>query len=186
MVAVTPKRPPQRFSRAHFATRLVRIAELVGYTEADGAALAATRDLIAPRIPAIADRAQRLLAAQPEIAAYLAPPAHTCFDGSGGGFREWLEVAVEGKLDESLAEYLTDVGRVHTKRAGRSAVRVNARYLVAAMSLVEQAIVGELDRRVRNRRELMRAVPAWSKLLTIHLDLMLAVYGSAESNPHWY
>lgn len=186
MVSAAKRRPPERLSASYFSTRMMRMAAFVGYSAADGEVIAATRGLIAPRAAAIADGVHGALAAEPETSFYLADNEPTCFDDGHAHFRTWLATALGAALDDALAEYLTAAGRAHTKRGGRTAGRISARYLVAAMSLVQAAVTAELARGLRRKRDLGRAVSAWHKLLTIHLDLMLAVYGRAEGNAHWY
>ena len=58
--------------------------------------------------------------------------------------------------------------------------------MVVAIGFVAAALPPLLEEAIADRRELVATIAAWDKLLTIHLDLFLAVYGSAASNPHWY
>lgn len=98
----------------------------------------------------------------------------------------WLRMAIEAPLDEPLAAYLAGIGPAHTRRGGSPAAPVRGRYLVVTMSFVQTALIGLLDPAIADRGELLRTIAAWNKLLMIHLDLFLAMYGSAEGNPHWY
>lgn len=173
-----------------FNRRLAATRELVGYTEGDEARVHATRATVLASADAIADSVYRHLLSHPETAVHLTLPdgrpdrAHLA--ARTDSLKAWLQTLVEAPLDERVVSYAAGVGRAHTRRGGKSPRRVNGRYLVVTMSFVLAAVAPLLEEAIADRRELVETIVAWNKLLTIHLDLFLAVYGSAEGNPHWY
>jgi hypothetical protein len=186
-------RPKGRRARQQFAARLAATCALIGYTEEDGARVRATGEVIRAHAGAVADVVYEQLLSRPETA------VHFVRDGSRGGrggrayvaersdaLQAWLRLAVEAPLDEELAAHLAGIGRSHTARGGDPGVRVKGRFLLAAMSVVQAALADVLAREAESPREAARTIAAWNKLLMVHLDLLLAVYGAAEGNPHWY
>ena len=181
--------PRGRRSKQSFAQRLQSTRDLVGYTAQDEVRVRATGDLLLPHADVIAGAVYDYLLSHPETAVHF-----TQADGRPDrdhlmirteSLAVWLKRAITDPLDEPLSGYLAGIGRAHTRRDG-SAARVHGRYLLATMSFVQTALVGLLDPAIPDRADLLATIAAWNKLLMIHLDLFLAVYGSAEGNPHWY
>ncbi len=173
-----------------FVTQLATTRALVGFTEADEVLVGATREVVLGAVDGIVDAFYSHLLAHPETAS-----AFTQADGRidrelvatrHESLREWLIAAVEAPLDERLATYLAGAARVHTGRGAGKGVRVKARYMVAAMSFLQTSLIGVLGVSGLDAEVLLETVSAWSKLLMIHLDLFLAVYGGAGGTVHWY
>ncbi|MDP9237809.1 MAG: protoglobin family protein [Chloroflexota bacterium] len=179
-----------RRSKQSFAQRLQSTRQLVGYTADDEERVRATRDMLLPQADAIAGAVYEYLLSHPETAVHFTQPdgrpdrAHLM--ARAESLTGWLRMAIEAPLDEQLSASLAGIGRAHTKRGGSAEARVRGRYLLVTMSFVQTALIGLLDPAIADRGELLRTIAAWNKLLMIHLDLFLAVYGSAEANPHWY
>lgn len=173
-----------------FNRHLATTRELVGYTDEDEARIHATRDVLLPQAGALADSVYGHLLSHPETAVHLTlpdgRPDHAHLAARTDSLKTWLQTLIEEPLDERIVSYAAGVGRAHTRRGGKSPRRVNGRYLVVTMSFVLAAVAPLLEEAIADRRELVATIAAWNKLLTIHLDLFLAVYGSAEGNPHWY
>jgi hypothetical protein len=173
-----------------FASQLATTRALVGFGERDEQRVAATRDVIAAAAGGIAERFYAHLMAHRETAA--------AFEDADGrtdrelvaalhdSLRGWLITAVEAPLDERLAAYLAGIARAHTGRGAGKGTRVKARYMVAAMGYLQTSLVEVLGVSGLNAEELLETASAWDKLLMIHLDLFLAVYGSAGGTAHWY
>lgn len=179
-----------RRSKQTFAQRLQSTRNLVGYTEEDEKRVNATREVLLPQADVIAGAVYEYLLSHPETAVHFTQPdgrpdrAH--LSARADSLANWLRMAIEAPLDEPLSTYLAGIGRAHTRRGGSPVARVSGRYLVVTMSFVQTALVGLLDPAIAERGELLATIASWNKLLMIHLDLFLAVYGSAEGNPHWY
>jgi hypothetical protein len=173
-----------------FARWLESSRALVGYTAADEALVRGTRDIILPRADAIADAVYRHLLSHPETAIYFTlpdgRPDREHLAARAESLKAWLQSLIEAPLDERAASYAASVGRAHAQRGGRVSRRVKGRYMVVAIGFVAAALPPLLEGAIADRRELVATIAAWDKLLTIHLDLFLAVYGSAAGNPHWY
>lgn len=182
--------PRGRRSKQSFTQRLDSARTLIGYTAEDEARVKATRDVLLPQADAIADAVYEYLLSHPETAVHFTQPdgrpdrAH--LSARADSLKAWLKMAIEAPLDDQLSAYLAGIGRAHTRRGGSPVARVRGRYLVVTMSFVQTALVGLLDPAIGDRGELLATIIAWNKLLMIHLDMFLAVYGSAEANPHWY
>lgn len=181
---------PRRRRRQSFAQRLEAARVVIGYTEADEARVRATGTILAPSADAIAGSVYRYLLSHPETAAYFILPdgrpdrAH--LEARQQSLKAWLLSAIEAPLDERAATYLAGIGLAHTRRGGHLPTGVKGRHLLATISFVQTALIGLLDAAIADRAELLATIDAWNKLLMIHLDLFLAVRGSAEGNPHWY
>lgn len=173
-----------------FERRLASTRALVAYTADDEASVRATRDILLPHADALVDGVYRHLMAHQETASYFTLPdgrpdrAHLA--ERADSLKTWLQTIIEAPLDERMTSYAAGIGRTHNRRGGRASRRVKGRYMVATMTFVLAAIAPLLEEAIDDRRELVATIVAWDKLLTVHLDLFLAVYGSAESNPHWY
>jgi hypothetical protein len=162
----------------------------VGYTAEDEARVRATGEILLPQADAIAGAVYRHLLSHPETAVYFTLPdgrpdrAHLA--ERADSLKAWLKSVIEAPLDDRAASYAASVGRAHAQRGGRSARRVKGRYMVVAICFCVSAFASMLEEAIPDRQELVATIVAWNKLLTIHLDLFLAAYGSAAGNPHWY
>jgi hypothetical protein len=173
-----------------FAQRLEATRILVGYTEADAALVSATREVVLAQSDAIAGAFYEYLLSHRETAVHFARADgrtdREAVHARHASLKEWLSMAIEAPLDEQLSAYLAEVGRAHTGRGRGPVARVQARYLVAAMSFLNTELIGMLGDAIADRATLIASLAAWNKLLMIHLDLFLAVYASAEGTAHWY
>lgn len=173
-----------------FKRRLASTRALVAYSDEDEARVHATRDILLPHAEAMADAVYRHLLSHPETAVYFTLPdgrpdrAHLA--ARVDSLKAWLQMLLEAPLEERTADFAAGVGRAHVRPAEPPGRSVKGRYLVVTMPFVLAAIASLLEKAVPDRVELVASIAAWDKLLTVHLDLFLAVYGSAESNPHWY
>jgi hypothetical protein len=182
--------PRGRRNRISFADRLERTKALAGYTTADEQQIQKSRDYIEPHVTAVVEHVYDRLTEQPETASAFARPDgrvdRTLLEERSRSLQAWLRMAIEAPLDARFAAQLAGIGRAHTRRGGSPSVRVYGRYLLIAMSIVMSELTMLLSAALTDSAELGAAVSSWNKLLMIHLDLFLAVYGAAEGNPHWY
>jgi hypothetical protein len=173
-----------------FAQRLASTYELLGYGEEDEALVRATREAVLAQSDAIAGALYAHLLSHRETAVYFMRADgrvdREAVEARHASLQEWLAVAIEAPLDEKLAAYLAEVGRAHTGRERGAKARVQARFLVVAMSFLHAELIGILGEAIADRAVLLASMAAWNKLLMVHLDLFLAVYASAEGTAHWY
>lgn len=181
--------PRGRRRRSHFDERLDTTSAIVGLTPEDDACIAESRATIASQIPQVADDVYRALLSRPETAAYFTN-AQGVVDSAQvtmrrEAFEDWLHAVVEDPLDEETAAFLASVGRAHA-RGEETGGRVKARYLLGTISRVQSSFLTILADTIADPKTLGACSAAWCKRLSIHLDLLLAVYGSTESSAHWY
>lgn len=185
--APTPLRG--RRTRAEFAPRMQRMRELIGYSAADELIVRGTREVVAAAAGDISARVYERMLAHPETRVYFARPDGAADAGHvamrADSLSAWLRMAMDTPPGEDLAAALSLIGRSHTKRGGSRDVRVNGRYLLGMMSVIASELTQVLTAALP-ADDALRAAGAWQRLLMIHLDMFLAVYGSAEGNPHWY
>ncbi|HYM15292.1 MAG TPA: protoglobin family protein [Dehalococcoidia bacterium] len=173
-----------------FARRLASVRALTGYTADDEALVRATREILLPHARAIADALYQHLISHPETAVYFTlpdgGPDRPHLDARVHSLTSWLQAIIEGPLDERATAYAATIGLAHAQRGASPVRRVKGRYMVATMSFVMAALTALLDDAIDERDVLIATIAAWCKLLAIHLDLFLTVYGTAAANPHWY
>jgi hypothetical protein len=178
-----------RRRRSQFGERLNTTSAIVGLTPEDEAWIAKSQANIAPHIPQVVEDVYHALLSRPETAAYFTSVQGTIDRAQVAmrreSFEEWLHAVVEDPLDEETAAFLASVGRAHV-RAGGTGDRIKARYLLATISRVQSSFLAILANSIADPAALGACSAAWCKRLFVHLDLLLAVYGSTESTAHWY
>jgi hypothetical protein len=181
-------RPKRR--KENFGDRLSATRRLVGYTDDDARRVEATRKPVLAAADTLTAAVYKHLVSHDETAEYFTRADgrvdHAQIAERTASLKQWLAWSIEAPLDDTAAAKLADIGRAHTKRGGHTEKRVRARYLVSAMAYVEAALLPVLDGAIKDRQELLATVAAWIKLLTIQLDMFLAVYASGEGTAHWY
>ena len=175
--------------RQHFDERIAVTQELIDYTPEDEAQIDATSSLLQPHIRVVTERIYRELLSHPEASAPFRDDAGAidCEHVSvrQHAFEEWLYAVVCDPLDAATADYVASVGLAYVRHE-RPGARIKARYLLAIVSRVQVLFVAILADAIPDPKELAAATAAWCKQLMIHLDVLLAVYGSTESSAHWY
>ena len=178
-----------RQRRSQFSKRLDTTSAVVGLTPEDQAWIAKSQAHITPHIPEVAEDVYRALLSRPETAAHFANAQgaidHAQVAMRREAFEDWLHAVVEDPLDEQTAEFLASVGRAHARLEG-AGDRIKARYLLGTISRVQSSFLAILASSIAEPAALAACSAAWCKRLLIHLDLLLAVYNSTESTPHWY
>lgn len=181
--------PRGRRRRINFAGRIEATRELVGYTSEDAARIEASSALISGHTGQMAEEIYRGLLARPETAVQF-------IDAAGAvdttevlmrrtAFEKWLRSVIVDPLDVRTADYLASVGHAHARRES-AATRIKARYLLSTIGSVQAAFTRILAAAISDPAELGACISAWNKRLMIHLDMLLAVYGSTEGSAHWY
>lgn len=182
--------PRGRRRRSHFGEHIEAACALFGYTYDDEARVTATAPIVLAQVDAISDAVYRHLLGQRVTAAHFSDAAGAIDRDRVAArlatFRDWLRTMVEDPLDADTGEVLASIGLTHVRPRDGADQRVKARYMTSTISVVQTMVIAALAGSVADPVELGAAASAWSRRLLIHLDLLLAVYGSAEGTAHWY
>ena len=169
--------------------RLELARSLVGYSADDEWHVRLTFELVAEEADDLTKGLYERLVQFPETSAFFlaedGTPDREYIARRTESLKRWL-LSIDAPLDEEAARRVVDIGRMHTGRAGNEGIRVHARYLVMTMGWLQTGLTALLVTRIEDRAELAAALGAWSKLLMIHLDLLLAGYDGASASTHWY
>src|ERR1700674_5358082 len=162
---------------------------LLDFTPEDEQLIRRSADVLVPHADAIARGLYRRLLSRPETATYFSlpngRPDRAYLMERTESLRAWLQHVIEAPLDEQMVSYSASVGQAHA-RPERGARSVRGRYMVVTMAVVFAALCPLLEEAITDRGEMVATIAAWNKLLTIQLDLFLAVYGAAAGSAHWY
>ena len=157
--------------------RFLRLADFIGFGEHEVRVVRESRNLLSPLAPAIVVAVYDHLLRYPETARFFTDAAGRPDEVFLAKRKEtlsgWLEASLDVRLDAAFAEYLYRVGVAH-RRAG-----VPAQYLTGTIGFAQAAIMALLAAATHWDASLP-AIEAWSKLLILQLDLLLAPY-EAES-----
>jgi hypothetical protein len=165
-----------------WAARLKEMLEFVGLSDADLALVQDTAPIILQHADALTDAIYDHFLQFPQARQFF-------LTGDGEVDRErlsrrkhslvrWLRNTVELKVDEGLPGFLLAIGLVHshppTHRAHLGPVPV--RYMIGTISFAQTALAQLLYQEMDDPPAAMRASVAWSKLLMVQLDILLAGY----------
>jgi hemoglobin-like flavoprotein len=178
--------PRGRRRRTHFAERLDRAREAIGYTDADAARVQRTGPIVREAADAITERMFARMLDHPDMSHHFTGVSGESIDTRRESFGRWLLAAADGKLDAKMASYLAEIGHAHVRPRTPGAHPVRARFIVAIIGQVQAAITEILATAINDSSELAACVTAWDRLLAVHLDVMLAVYSGAEGHARWY
>ncbi len=153
--------------------RFLRLADFIGFGEHEVRVVRESRDLLSPLAPAIVVAVYDHLLRYPETARFFTDAAGRPDEGfiakRKETLSEWLEASLDVRLDAAFADYLYRVGVAH-RRAG-----VPAEYLTGTIGFAQAAIMESLAGAIHGDGALA-TIQAWSKLLILQLDLLLAPY----------
>jgi protoglobin len=189
--------PRGRRRRSGLAEHFARTRELIGAGSDDDDVVAGSRTLLRRHVDDVVDEVYRRLLAHPETAVQFADGRGALGDANGGvtganvemrreTFRQWLLSVIDGPLDAQMSEYVATVGHAHARPREASSGHIKAGFLLITMSWVQGLFLSILAEGCSDTAELARQAGAWCRRLMLHLDLLLAVYGSTERSAHWY
>jgi hypothetical protein len=94
----------------------------------------------------------------------------------------WLRSTIDFNFDEGFPVFLLAVGLVHSHPPShRSHLGpVPTRYMIGTISFAQTALAQLLHQDMDDPEAAMRAAVAWSKLLMVQLDVLLAGYVSEQ------
>ena len=174
----------------HFVENVARARALVGYTPEDEQLVKVSAGAVLPHADEVARALYQHLLSRPETALYFTladgRPDSAHIAARVDSLKAWLLHVIDSPLDERAVQYAAGVGQAHVRRSEGGSPSVKGRYMVASMAFLLAALTPFMADVIDDRRDLASTIVAWDKLLTIHLDLFLAVQASAAKTPHWY
>ncbi len=159
------------------------MADFVGFTEEDVAAIRETRFIIEKYIPSIVAGFYTQLLRFPATRGHFLRK-----DGSVDQENLQLRMqhqanfwrrAASGEYDDDFARYIDYVGRAHTSQGADSHIYIAERYIIGMVGFVQQRVAEALQSELREiDAELgARAAKAWNTLLIVILELLARAYG---------
>lgn len=150
---------------------------------ADLDAMAATVEILMRRGPEFVENTYAYLAAFPETASVLGwetgiDAAH--LEERRRFFTLWLARTLGLDLSADMAAYLFRAGKWHAGHGPR-AIHTPDIFVTGSISLTQAAFARYLTEALKDADLVARALTGWNKLLTMHLDLMLAGYHAARA-----
>jgi 3-phenylpropionate/trans-cinnamate dioxygenase ferredoxin subunit len=168
------------------------MAEFIGFTADDAAAVARTQPYIEARLPEIvAEFYDHLLRYPPTRSFFLKKDGTVDEEYVALRMRHlsnfWLRVAA-GAFDDAFARYVDYVGRAHTSRGADPKIYIAERYVIGQVGFISHAISRALEQAMRPLGDddfTQRALEAWDKLMMVILELLARAYGD-ERAPETY
>ena len=167
------------------------MADYVGFTSADAAAIRQTKPVIEKHLPEIVSKFYA------HILRY--PPTRKFFLNPDGTLNQeylelrmrhltnfWLRTA-EGVFDDDYARYVDYVGRAHTSRGADPNIYIAERYVIGQVGMMQHAISEAINRELSSEGSVVEfpAGEAWDKLMMVILELLARAYGQ-EREPENY
>ena len=167
------------------------MADYVGFTSADAAAIRQTKPIIEKHLPEIVSKFYA------HILRY--PPTRKFFLNTDGTLNQeylelrmrhltnfWLRTA-EGVFDDDYARYVDYVGRAHTSRGADPSIYIAERYVIGQVGMMQHAISEAINRELSSEGSVVEfpAGEAWDKLMMVVLELLARAYGQ-EREPESY
>lgn len=175
--------PTDRGQAAQAAGRYFRhMAQFVGFSEKDAAAIKESALVIEKYIPQIVAEFYDHLLRYPPTRKYF-------LDANGEIDREYLRLrmvhnttfwrrAASGEYDDAFAMYIDQVGHAHTSKGADPNIYIPERYVIGQMGFVQRAISEALHNELHDLHPDLesRATRAWNLLLMVILELLARAY----------
>jgi hypothetical protein len=179
-----------RLRRARLDEHFALTGRLIGAGPEDDDLAAGSRDLLRHHVDDVVDEVYRRLLAHPETAVQFSDANGRVIGAKvemrRETFRHWLVAVIDGPLDSNMFEYVASVGHAHVRPRQPTRGHIKAGLLLITMSWVQSLFLAILADGCTGTAEFARQAAVWSRRLMLHLDLLLAVYGSTEGSAHWY
>ena len=164
--------------------RMREVAEFVGLSQAE-------LDVVQSTAPVVLDHGEELTAAVYDHFLKFAD-SRKFFLGEDGNVDEpklerrkhsllrWLRGSIDFKLDQDYPIRVLATGIVHSHPPSHRAHlgSIPSRYMIATISYIQTALSDIFHQEIKNPEEAHQASSAWSKLLMVQLDILLAGYVS--------
>ena len=165
-----------------WAGRMKQMAEFVGLTQDDLELVQSTASALAPHVDALTGAVYDHFLLFPEARKFfLAEDSEVDqvrIARRRHSLTRWLENTIQHQVDGDLPVFLLTAGLVHshppTNRAHLGSVP--SRFMVGTISFAQTAITQLLFQEIDQPQKALLASLAWSKLLMVQLDILLAGY----------
>jgi len=165
-----------------WAGRMKQMAEFVGLTQTDLGLIQSTAAALVPHAEALTAAIYDHFLLFPETRQFFLRE-----DGEVDQDRitrrkhsliRWLENTIQHQVDGDLPVFLLTAGLVHSHPPSNRAHlgSVPSRFMIGTISFVQTAIGQLLSQEMDDPQKAMLASLAWSKLLMVQLDILLAGY----------
>jgi hypothetical protein len=166
---------------------LRELAELVGWSEIDAAAVRASAPAVLKHEGALTSALYEHFLRFPATARFfLAPdgtPDRTRIERRKHSLARWLGETAQAALTHDFAYYLLSVGLAHSHRDHGPGGKIPPQLMVAAMSLTQTALAGIFRDELGDPEKALAATVAWNKLLLLHLNVLLIGYLLPPATP---
>ena len=165
-----------------WAGRMKQMTEFVGLTQTDVELIQSTAGLLVPHAEALTSAIYDHFLLFPETRKFFLKE-----DGEVDqdritrrkhSLKRWLENTIQHQVDGDLPVFLLTAGLVHSHPPSNRAHlgSVPSRFMIGTISFVQTAITQLLFQEMDDPQKAMLASSAWSKLLMVQLDILLAGY----------
>ncbi len=165
-----------------WAGRMKQMAEFVGLTQTDLELIQSTAAMLVPHAEALTAAIYDHFLLFPETQQFFLRE-----DGEVDqdritrrkhSLKRWLENTIQHQVDGDLPVFLLTAGLVHSHPPSNRAHlgSVPSRFMIGTISFVQTAIAQLLFQEMDDPQKSMLASLAWSKLLMVQLDILLAGY----------
>ena len=177
--------PPAFDEARNEAYRYFRyMADFVGFSDEDAAAIRESRFIIEKHIPEIVAKFYNHLLTYPPTRKYFLKP-----DGSID--QEYLQLRMHHltnfwrrtastELDENFAHYVDYVGRAHTSHGADPKIYIPERYVIGQVGFVQHAVSDALETDLAEIDPVLgrRAAKGWSLLMMVILEMLSRAYSN--------
>jgi nitrite reductase/ring-hydroxylating ferredoxin subunit/hemoglobin-like flavoprotein len=163
------------------------MADYVGFTDADAAAIRQTQPIIEKHLPAIVSKFYAHLLRYGPTRKYF-------LHADGTLNQEYLELRMrhltnfwlrtaEGVYDDDYARYVDYVGRAHTARGADPNIYIAERYVIGQVGMMQHAISAAINQELSAAGSSVEfpAAEAWDKLMMVILELLARAYGDERA-----
>lgn len=181
--------------------RVGYLSEFMGFGDDDIAAIHGAAAVLGPIVPALVDAVYNRLFSfdatkrhfVPRQSGYEGPvPAsleslsldHEMIQFRKNHLARYLEALVTRPYDGKMINYLDQVGKMHTPKAGSPELDVPLVQMNALMGFVADALTATILGLGLDRETEVRTLRAFGKLLWLQNDLITRHYQEARSRPH--
>ena len=169
--------------------RYAYLAEFIGFTSDDAAAIHGSVSQLAPIVPQLVERTYEKLLSYDATARHFLPRQHGCDGPTPASLEElskdhaqiqfrkehlsrYLMSLVGRAYDDKMVSYLDMVGKIHTPEAGNSQIDVPLVQMNALMGLLSDVLIEAIWSLDVAAPQRIAAVRAFNKLFWIQNDLI--------------
>ena len=165
-----------------WAGRMKQMAEFVGLSQADVELIQSTAGLLVPHAEALTSAIYDHFLLFPETRKFFLLEDGEVDQGRIARRKHslirWLEYTIQNQVDGDLPVFLLAASLSHSHPPSNRAHlgSVPSRFMIGTISFVQTAVSQLLFQEMDDPQEALLASLAWSKLLMVQLDILLAGY----------